>query len=234
MDEALSDPSNEPGTLKNHVQGQHGFMLAEPKTYASVAAEALTSPSSLHSKYADPVSIAEELLLESRAEVQKLMREALALRDSNAPEEIRQAFHQRIHDATTRAELYNRAWEVCPNQHTDNKRKTQVKQAVNFARNDISLFQLHNNVRDRSREVFASVSDFLETLEAVVKLKGGDIGATWQDIMPAALSSERSWFTDNILAKGLNWTAAENEFKRKYGGATHAAVITDELHEMKT
>ena len=99
---------------------------------------------------------------------------------------------------------------------------------------DLPLFQLKNNIRDKSKEVVNSVSDFLTKFEVIIGHHQGDVEECWESTLPLTLSNEQlSWFQYELTNKELTWSSVKHAFRNKYGGANHAAYLSEQLHEMK-
>ena len=69
---------------------------------------------------------------------------------------------------------------------------------------DLPVFQLRNSVRDKSKEVFSSVNDFLTKFEIVVRYHNSLPEDCWETAMLPTLSTEQlSWFQRHLVDKKM-------------------------------
>ena len=70
--------------------------------------------------------------------------------------------------------------------------------------------------------------------EIIVGHHHGKAEECWETTLPLTLSSEQlSWFQHELTNRELAWPAVKTAFQEKYGGANHAAYLSEQLHEMK-
>ena len=153
------------------------------------------------------------------------MAEALALEEGNAPQTEIAQNQERLAAATKRARVFKDAYGIIAD---------APKEKVRVPVTDLPLFQLKNNIRDKSREVFNSVQDFLTKFEIIVGHHHGKAEEFWETTLPLTVSSEQlSWFQHEFSGKGLAWSYVKAALQDKYGGANQAAYLSEQLHEMK-
>lgn len=95
--------------------------------------------------------------------------------------------------------------------------KPETKPTVRIPLSNIPLLQFHGNARDKSKQAFASVPEFLLIFGIVSHHYGANVENAWVTSLPVALPGEQwLWFYDRILSKGLTWQKVK-EFIREYG-----------------
>lgn len=98
----------------------------------------------------------------------------------------------------------------------------------------LPIFQLKNNIINKTSEVFRTVNEFLAKLEVILEAHDMSLDQDCGRCMLATMSREQlSWFTESVRGKGYTKKQAMDAFKKKYGASTQSAALVTRLHKMQ-
>lgn len=161
-------------------------------------------------------------------ELEQAMLQSLQLIESKAPDDVVERHTQKIEQLTKRTRIFKKAWQLILGE------TTTENQGYKSVLKDLPVFQLKNNVINKSKEVFRTVTDFLVKFEVSLEVHNLPLATNWERCMLATLSKEQlSWFRETMRGKGYTWEQAKAIFQQRYGAVSQSAALVAKLHKMR-